>query len=477
MQLGKRLGHKKSRNGCLRCKARRVKCDELRPCTNCVRHHVECSLVTSSAVVTNASSPPSAPSVPAVPPTVPSSAPAPSPSPLVTGLGLREQPGPESEPEPYISTHQTEPWVCQSPITTQQDHASVHSTASPFHPTPGTPSHHEQGYPCACQCSAREWMQSLQLFHHYSTSVWRSFVRESRTEVLWKELVPNAALSNDFLMHALLAVSALHFAHFNPEQKVEYQVISSHYSALALSSVRNLLNDINESNCEVFFLFGSLTFLQSLCNVAHPSGPLTSAEVAQSFQLLQGMKCILDFKSLQRWSSDGPLGQLFSHKAKCLTPSTPASATPPSPSSEASGPFQRRLDKLFHLARQLPRTLDVINPQSASLLALEGLRNIYQDCLALSSTSDLPHTWGWPLCLPPFFVDMIRSGDPMALIILAHFAALSWPYEHKGWPSQGWGASVMGMIERVIEEEWREWIEWPVKSLKEGIPVDSMEDT
>ncbi|KAI8683388.1 hypothetical protein NCS57_00002900 [Fusarium keratoplasticum] len=25
MQLGKRLGHKKSRNGCLRCKARRVK--------------------------------------------------------------------------------------------------------------------------------------------------------------------------------------------------------------------------------------------------------------------------------------------------------------------------------------------------------------------------------------------------------------------------------------------------------------------
>jgi hypothetical protein len=35
----------------------------------------------------------------------------------------------------------------------------------------------------------------------------------------------------------------------------------------------------------------------------------------------------------------------------------------------------------------------------------------------------------------------------------------------------------MGMIDRVIEEEWREWIEWPVRSLKEGIPVDSMVDT
>ncbi|EEU44012.1 uncharacterized protein NECHADRAFT_73989 [Fusarium vanettenii 77-13-4] len=282
----------------------------------------ESSLVTSSTAVTSACSPPSAPSVPPVPPTAPSSAPAPSSSPLVAGLGLREQPGPESEPEPHTFTHQVahEPWACQSPIATQPDHAYVHSTTSPFHPTPGTPSHHEQGYPCACQCSVREWMQSLQLFHHYSTSVWSSFVRESRTEVLWKELIPKAALSNsdwgqDFLMHALLAVSALHFAHFNPEQRVEYQVVSSHYSALALSSVRNLLNDINESNCEVFFLFGSLTFLQSLCNVAHPSGPLTSAEVAQSFQLLQGMKCILDFKSLERCKMFDSL-----HPCICITP-------------------------------------------------------------------------------------------------------------------------------------------------------------
>lgn len=38
-----RLAHKKSRNGCVRCKARRVKCDETHPiCNNCGRHNVEC---------------------------------------------------------------------------------------------------------------------------------------------------------------------------------------------------------------------------------------------------------------------------------------------------------------------------------------------------------------------------------------------------------------------------------------------------
>jgi hypothetical protein len=38
-----RLAHTKSRTGCLRCKQRKVKCDERRPiCNNCSRHDVEC---------------------------------------------------------------------------------------------------------------------------------------------------------------------------------------------------------------------------------------------------------------------------------------------------------------------------------------------------------------------------------------------------------------------------------------------------
>ncbi|PNP60891.1 hypothetical protein FNYG_14378 [Fusarium nygamai] len=39
-----RHGHSKSRHGCTLCKQRRVKCDELIPCQNCVRRKEECSL-------------------------------------------------------------------------------------------------------------------------------------------------------------------------------------------------------------------------------------------------------------------------------------------------------------------------------------------------------------------------------------------------------------------------------------------------
>ncbi|KAI0157435.1 hypothetical protein GGR57DRAFT_66846 [Xylariaceae sp. FL1272] len=54
---GPRLYHKKSRTGCLRCKQRRVKCDELRPsCGSCTRHAVECLYANQAPVPGNAPS-------------------------------------------------------------------------------------------------------------------------------------------------------------------------------------------------------------------------------------------------------------------------------------------------------------------------------------------------------------------------------------------------------------------------------------
>ncbi|OJJ46785.1 hypothetical protein ASPZODRAFT_65964 [Penicilliopsis zonata CBS 506.65] len=48
---GVRLYHKKSRHGCVRCKARRVKCDEEKPaCGGCTRHAVPCVYNTPTVV-------------------------------------------------------------------------------------------------------------------------------------------------------------------------------------------------------------------------------------------------------------------------------------------------------------------------------------------------------------------------------------------------------------------------------------------
>ncbi|KAL6406471.1 Sterol uptake control protein 2 [Ilyonectria robusta] len=46
-----RLGYRKSRQGCRRCKQRRVKCDESRPCSACTRHGLECTYSEQNASI------------------------------------------------------------------------------------------------------------------------------------------------------------------------------------------------------------------------------------------------------------------------------------------------------------------------------------------------------------------------------------------------------------------------------------------
>ncbi|TPX12716.1 uncharacterized protein E0L32_000893 [Thyridium curvatum] len=278
-------------------------------------------------------------------------------------------------------------------------------------------------------------------------------------------------------MHGLLAVSALHYADFHPAERAEYHVISTHYSTLALEKFRALINDLSEDNCETYFLFASLIYTLSLCNVARPAAVLTTHDVSQSFQLLKGLRLIIDYKPLEQWLTNAPLGNMLRCASESLSPApTALSPAPRASSLEPANPFHARLDKLQHLARQLPRSLELINPQSATFLSLECLRNTHLDCRRVADIHAAPHIWSWPIIIPSVFLDMIDSGHPIAIIILAHFAALSWPYEHKEWASHGWSKSIMGLAERTLDEEWSEWIVWPKRSLEERVPVDAMEE-
>ncbi|KAF4976574.1 hypothetical protein FZEAL_6774 [Fusarium zealandicum] len=279
-------------------------------------------------------------------------------------------------------------------------------------------------------------------------------------------------------MHGLLAVSSLHYAHYNPALQAEYRLISTHYHGLALLNFRERLNNVNEENCEIYFLLASLIFTLSMTAVANPPGPrgcLTPGEVAQSLQLLQGIKCMINYKSIEEWSAHGSLAPLFRPRPEGTTtmpiPTASSSAAPVSLT-----PFEARLDKLCLLARQLPRSLDIINPQSACLIAIESLRNTYLECRATDLDQTPAPSWNWPLTIPHIYIDMVSAGNPVALVILAHYAAISWPFEHHDWASQGWGASLIGMIEAALEDEWQHWITWPMQSLKARIQVDSMGD-
>jgi hypothetical protein len=264
-------------------------------------------------------------------------------------------------------------------------------------------------------------------------------------------------------MHGLLAVAALHYAYNHPEERKDYIITSTQHQNFALQHFATALNDINEENSEAYFFLASLVFLLSACSIANPQDrdePMTPGDVVQSFVFLQGVKEVMTFSAIQKWKQGGPLAPLLQPWVSC--------------SKERYGPFRDRLDKLADLARELPTSSDIINIQSSCLLAIESLRNTYHLFMSDESHKNHRYIWRWPFALSQIFLDLLRGNHPIALIILAHYAALAMRYEKRAWPFAGWSQSVLAMVHRVIEPEWVEWIKWPQRCVHEGKEVDEV---
>ncbi|VUC30540.1 unnamed protein product [Clonostachys rosea] len=434
-----RLGHKKSRNGCLRCKARH--CDEQRPCKNCVRFGVGCSLMLgveqNGTVLTAPHSPPPTASSP-TPAFLPHHATSPAASPVsVTGI-YDQHPVAHLACAPPPSVH-----------TSGSDHIVV---------SPGWTQGEPQDF------FSPNWIQSLQLLHHYDTVVYKTLTREQRTESLWRYTVPEIAFSNEALLQALLALSALNYAIRNPDQHREFIIVSSRFQSLALQHFSANLHNIDENNCRGYFLLSTFVFLLTMCSTANAvvlGKTISTLDVAQSFVLLQGIKTIMSVKSMDQWKQDGPLSILLDDDSKV-------------PEPKESGPYLERLKQLSDLARKLEGSLDPINEQTSCILAIETLRSIHIKYGNDDSPSSPRRVWLWPMTLTQVFIDLINQAHPVALIILSHFTALVRPYESLEWVNRGWSEVVFQAAEDSLSPEWKKWIEWPKKSIKEGINVNDM---
>ncbi|KIX04830.1 uncharacterized protein Z518_05701 [Rhinocladiella mackenziei CBS 650.93] len=234
-----KLGHTKSRKGCLRCKARHVKCDERRPCGNCVRDDAVCSLTQNFK----------------------------QPPPVSSSSGDQDR---RNIREP---TSLTESATADLDVSTKQD---LSTSAGPDV---------IDGGPTA---AFGTWMQSMRLLHHYHTVY-----------------APSLKMSHDFLLHGLLALSALHYAQNQPGLYKEYILISSQYQGLALRPFATKLQGINEGNCEPYLFLATFVFIISMCSITGqqaPGMPVVPKDIAQSFMLLQGIKSICILKPMETWS-------------------------------------------------------------------------------------------------------------------------------------------------------------------------------
>jgi hypothetical protein len=111
---------------------------------------------------------------------------------------------------------------------------------------------------------------------------------------------------------------------------------------------------------------------------------------------------------------------------------------------------------------------------AASLKALDGLIGIYEATYGRRTGPDGdvtyhgPHEnqfiFGWLYRVESDFVACVRRREPLALLVLAHFAVLlNREAIRMGWYIEGWRDHIIAKVDDLLQDqECRRWMRWPM---------------
>ncbi|KAG7054449.1 fungal Zn binuclear cluster domain-containing protein [Colletotrichum scovillei] len=447
----KRLGYRKSRNGCLRCKERRVKCDENKPCSACVRHGLPCSLE-------NAGAPTSASSH--------SMAHLPPPGQRTKRSGSRGSASALRRRSSAQSPASLSPQSAAGSLGGQQSASSSGGGGQT------SPSSQSDPFPYFSRFltdlnkteTASGWISDLELMHHYTSVSYRTFSHSSLAQKTLQYDVPREALSYPFLLHQILAFSAYHLAYLQPDCRHAYLMQAAQHQNDAINGMRGtLLGTISSTNCHA--LFASSIFLTLSAFATYPSyekynpsfSPIDS--MLDIFTLTDGMSMIL------RASDDdlrkGPLREIFIRGSGDTTPST----------------VEATLQPLFErLPRLSSRLAEIGLVEHEGKYAITNAVIALSECIAkvstfnaMSAPVEFRAVFLWPILMTSDYLDMLRRRHPAAMVVLAHYCVIVHMAEPFCWFLNGWARSLVSLIsQHLAATPWADLMAWPVEIIGVG---------
>lgn len=381
-----RLGSKKSRSGCAQCKARRVKvaspqpsprhrilthiqCDEGRPCGACTRYRVECSLLGGASQ---------------------------SPNPSDTASPRSTQALVADDPPPINASTPT-----NGSATGPLDSGVIREKCSPS--LPGS-------------VSAAEWMQDLELTHHYTAHAYQTMPGTEHVKQIWGFAVPQEAFKYPFLLHSILAFSANHLAYINPSRAANFRMAASSHQSAALTSLNQAVANIGRLNCHAIFAAASMTVINAFADARAYNLDV----LVEIFHLVRGMDYVLS--NVTDMLKKGPFAAIV----------LPVEDTPKPPSLLSA--FLVEIQAL-----SCPSTTESSPEDLLAARAAEVLRNSLQYAMSSSTHPALRATMIWPISVTAEFIEALKSRThPEIRAILKHYCKLLEYASTDFWFYTGW---------------------------------------
>ncbi|EXL90005.1 hypothetical protein NOF04DRAFT_5398 [Fusarium oxysporum II5] len=303
-------------------------------------------------------------------------------------------------------------------------------------------------------------VDDLRLYHHYITVTSLTF----GDDVMWRDKIPRLAFDNPYILHLMLALSALHLARLRTMEATKYEQLAEQHHSIALSHVTNLLPQIKRENCSALYIATVL-----VCNYAFAKPPKNGHLLVQRdatetawWNLFRGVRFVIETMGLAAIFS-GPIGP--------FPPETTSNVPPP-------------VGRAGYIAWEKPLAdLSMMIHYSQS----SGLPNLVEICEALiccfsgvfgtaEQPQDVTHgkmhvVMRWLWFLEDDFTKQVEKLNPQVLVLLAYFSVLVQTLECF-WYMRGWGYRILESIAEQLDPGYAAWIIWPRDQLELGCPND-----
>ena len=294
-------------------------------------------------------------------------------------------------------------------------------------------------------------MKNLELLYHFTTKTYATISTDDKVKEMWRIVVPRIAFSHEFVMHALLAMSALHLSFLSPTDK-SYAVVAARHHGKALESLRAKYSVLHSQLRTPLLAAYSLTTIY-----VYACPPIVQNMLPKAptwIPVFKGIPPIID----QDWNSvrSGELAPLLFRKK--------------ADQSRYAGQDIEFPVSLFDLSqRGISSELDPKELEDGNVL------EIYQNAIVLLKDSwdqfwsydpRVAAVFRWPTLIPDEFLRFLVEQRPRALVLLAHHCVMLELLEDQYWWIKGRGADELKRIEGVLEEKWKRWLDWPIARCK-----------
>jgi hypothetical protein len=270
---------------------------------------------------------------------------------------------------------------------------------------------------------------------------------------IWQTIIPQLADENQYLMHGILACSALHLAYLNPSAQLSYRTLAFRHQDSAMPRFREALARFNDENCHAILAFIHLLAVYSFASeqenerllIVDPNGP----EIVSYWLLFLRSGCEL-VETVRYAVVNGPLAPLMCEWVK--------------PMDVRQGAHSPLVSKLINLIPSEEHE-DTWSDVECRIYrdAVYQLEYAYMCAKKLGKNFT---TWDalrvWPVLLAPEYFELLRDLHPGALIVLAHYCHLLYYLDEK-WYWKGRAQRLLKHIVVRLDSEWHAHVKLPVE--------------